>query len=591
MLVFYVVVHCQVTLPVYHLKNEQLIRCVSSILKKYYTDQKEITYVNMGTEDEELLKTIHFTQHFSLVLRNTSHQSLLPNQGYLINSKNVTAFTKHFEYLMTDPTWNPYARFLIIVGSLQNYELRVIFDELLRLHVNNAVIVNGTFEAHLFTYNPFDNYACGRYYNDVIKLGLCSQATQNLYPNKLVTGLKNCTFRASLAHRPPFTINPLRIEGEKTLLGTEEYIFKVLSEKEQFTVISNYSYNADLYSSVSSNMTVSGPMIMLRNNETDVIFGGMMMVLTRAQALTWLCGYHDYNDELRFAVKRASFVPIWKTVYIEFDTSVWLLLLLSFIVYCSIMIFLLQAKDMGYVALELLDNLLSHSRDIRCSMSIKYVLIIWVWFAYLINTFYQSSLFSLTTNPSKEYQVQTEDDILEYKFRPCFSGSLRKYLSTEQSKDLSKKSIVVPLDTQPTEGCSTPLEALTTVSKTKDMYSLIPHYVYLYHRRSFNDKWGNSLIYYFEKPYTKFLFGYFFYKGFPITHQLQLNALRLRENGLADKSLRDQYFSRTLKQRFSQKEFEVRFALPWCVYVVGCAVSTATFFIEYLPQNRRRNLV
>ncbi|KAJ8730975.1 hypothetical protein PYW08_002388 [Mythimna loreyi] len=467
MFVFYVVVQCQVTLPPNRLKNVRLNQCVVNILNKYFTEKPELTYVNLNTDDEELLKKIYLTQNFSLVTRNSTHQSFLPNQGYLINSKDVTTFTQYFEYLMTDPTWNPYARFLIVVERLPNDELRVIFNELLRLHVNNALIINGTDDAHLFAYNPFDNYACGKYYTEVIRFGLCSQATQNLYPNKLVTGLRNCTFKASLAHRPPFAIDPLKAEGEKTILGTEEYILKVLSEKEQFTVIFNYNYDHNIYSSVAPNMTVSGSMAMLRNNETDVIFGGMMMVTSRAQALTWLCGYHDYNDEIRFVVRRASLIPIWKTVYIEFDATVWLLLLLSFIVYCAMMIFLLQAKDKGFVALELLQNLLSQSRDIRCPMSIKYILIIWVWFAYLINTFYQSSLVSLTTDPSKEYQVKTEDDLLKYKYRPCFSVALRKYLSSELREDIPKKPTVVPLITHDVEGCSTTFQSLITQLITK----------------------------------------------------------------------------------------------------------------------------
>ena len=581
--VLYVVGHCQIVVPPQLPKNEELIQCITNILNKYFTEQKELTYVNMETDDEELLKTIYLTQNFSLVTRNKAYQSFLPNQGYLINSKNSKIFTQYFEHLMMDPTWNPYARFLIIVESLHKGKLRSIFDEFLRLHVNNVLVVNGTIGAHLYTYNPFANYGCGKYYNDVISLGICSEANQNLYPNKLVTGLKNCTFKASVAHRPPFSINPLKIQGEKTLLGTEEYIFKVLSEKEQFRVISNYSYNADLYSSVEYNMTVSGPMMMLRNNETDIIYGGMMMVLTRAQALTWLCGYHDYNDELHFVVKRASFVPIWKTVYIEFDPTVWLLLLLAFIVYFAMMVFLLRPKDKGPVALELLQNLLLQSREIRCSMTLKYILIIWVWFAYLMNTFYQSSLVSLTTDPSKEYQVSTEEDLLEYEYKPCFAGSLRKYLATEH-KHLSKKQIV-PIDAPAIEACDTPIKALTTVSKTVGMYSIVPRYTYLCNIGDFHDKWGNPSIYSFDKLYAKFLFGFYFYKGFPITHQLTLNALRLRENGLADKSIQDQYFLKTLKLRFSHKDFEVRFALPWSVYVVGCVISIVTFLIEYLPHN------
>ncbi|KAJ8721691.1 hypothetical protein PYW07_002466 [Mythimna separata] len=258
MSVFYAVVQCQVTLLPYHLKNERLDQCIISILNKYFTEQQELTYVNMFTDDEELLKTIHSTQNFSLLMRSTTHQSFLPNQGYLINSKNVPTFKQYFEYLMTDPTWNPYARFLIIVESLKNDQLRVIFDELLRLHVNNVVILNGTDDAHLFTYNPFENYACGKYYNDVISVGLCSQTTQDLYPNKLVTGLRNCTFKASLAHRPPFSINPLRIDEDYFIEAKEvTYVGNKFRDEELLKAINN----ANIISVVTKRVATKSPIL------------------------------------------------------------------------------------------------------------------------------------------------------------------------------------------------------------------------------------------------------------------------------------------------------------------------------------------
>ncbi|KAH9629723.1 hypothetical protein HF086_001536 [Spodoptera exigua] len=568
-------------IPSEYMKNEALIQCISNILTKYFMELSEITYIGIENDDEELLKVIHAKQIFSIVTRSPAQELQLENRGYLITSKNVTAFTTNFEYLLMDPYWNPYGRFLIIIDSLEESDLRDIFDVLLRSRAINTLVINGTSDAHLYTYNPFDKYACGRYYTDIINFGLCSETSENLYPNKLVTGLKNCTFRASLGHRPPFTIDPLKSENKKTIPGTEEYIFKVLSEKEQFNVIYNYSYDAYLYSSVFPNMTASGPMIMLQNNETDIIFGGMMMVVSRAQAFTYLCGYHDYNDELQFVVKIAPLVPIWKTVYKEFHPTVWMLLLLAFVVYTSMMIFLLQAKDKGEVALELLDNLVLHSRDIigPRMMILKYILIVWVWFAYLINTFYQSSLVSFTTNPNKQYQVSNEDDLVKYDYQPCFSGSLKKFLSTELENALLKKHST-PVFDKP--GCNTSLNALHTVTRNPELYSVVPNYVYRYNMPKFNDAWGNTMIYRFKKPYAKFLFGFYFYKGFPISREVRMNVLRLRENGLADKSLKDQYFSRLVKQKYPKKEFQVRFCLPWSVYITGCVASSITLFIEHL---------
>ncbi|XP_047019409.1 uncharacterized protein LOC124629849 [Helicoverpa zea] len=562
--------------------NQELHQCVTSILDRYFNESIELTYVNMESDNEDLLQTVYKSQKFSLVTRNSTYQSVLPNYGYLIITRNVNTFKEYFKYLQTDTTWNPYARFLIIIQTLVDEEIKSVFDILLRKHVNNVIVMNGTTDAHLFAYNPFDNYACGKYYTDIIDYGPCKENTNNFYPNKLVTGLKNCTFRAAIVHRPPFTVNPLK--APKIILGTEEYILKALAELEHFEVKFNYSVNPAVFSSAFPNMTAFGPMEMLQNNETDVIFGGNMMVLTRGQAFSFLSGYHDYNDELRFVVKRASLVPLWKTVYIEFDTTVWMLILLALVVYSFMVIYLLQTKDKGFVFMELLDNLLTHSRDIRCSMTIKCILMIWVMFAYLINTCYQSSLFSLTTNPSKEHQVASEEDIIQYKYKPCFSVALKTFLSLEITEGmLSTRSSPADIDQN---ACSTTIQAITTVSKTKGVFSLIPNYIYLYNKPSFNDKFGNPLIYYFDKPFAKFLYCFYFYKGFPISNRMRMNAIRMRENGLADKSMKDHFFKRALKQRFSQQEFETRFVLPWGLYIIGCTISIITFLVEYMSQSQ-----
>ncbi|XP_026732497.1 uncharacterized protein LOC113497235 [Trichoplusia ni] len=575
--VLYVSGQCENIMETRQFDNEHsLVQCVTNILKLYFSEGK-LTYVEMESDDDELLKNIYSSSKFSLVSRRSTFQPHLPNQGYLMTSRDVTAFAKHFKYLLMDPMWNPYTRVLIVIRSLSESDLRNAFDVLLNHHVNNVVIVNGTADAHLYAYNPFDNHACGKYYSDIISYGICSQTEMNLYPEKIGARLKNCTFLASLSHRPPFSIDPARTEGEN-LLGTEAYIFKVLMEKEQINFIMNYNYNGDIFSTVAPNMTAIGPMNMLQNNETHVIVGGMMMVAARAAAFSYLGGYHDYNNEIRIIVKTASLIPIWKSVYIEFDITVWMLLFLTLIVYTMILIYVFRDMDKGQLILDLLDNLLSHGRHIRSRTLVKCLLLVWIWFAYLINTFYQSSLVSLTTDPSKEYQVADDKDLVEYRYEPCFSLALRNFLMSES---VTNGSSFPPQR----KGCHTTAEAMQTITKTKGFYTMVPNYVYLYNMKSFNNKWGESLIYPFEKPYARFLFCFYFYKGFPISKSLRLNARRMRESGLADKSLSDLYFKRSLKQRFSQKQFEVRFSLPWRVYVIGCAISAITFILELVPKN------
>ncbi|CAB3247433.1 unnamed protein product [Arctia plantaginis] len=559
--------------------NQKLIQCIISVLENYFSEQNELTFVGMQDGNEnKLLKTIHTTTNFPLVTRLPDQRMDVPILGYLISAADANDFIKYIQFLISEPAWNPYARFLIVIALLRDADLEIIFDELLRQHVDNVLLVNGTEGAHLYTYNPFDNYACGKYYDNVTSYGQCLLATNNLYPKKLVTGLKNCNFTASLAHQPPFTIDPTKTKHKK-LLGTEEYIIKLLGELEHFTVSFNYNYNGGMFTTVALNMTPLSPMKVLQRNEFDIIFGAIIVGTSRAETFTYMCGYHDYSDELRFAVKSSPFVPLSEYVYLEFELDVWGLLVVTFIVYSIIVSLLLRTKDRGEIMLLLLDNLLLHGRHIRIRQSVKCVLIMWVLFAYLINTFYQTNLFSFTTHPSLDFQIADEEDIAYYDLTPCVSLELRKFIISETD--------TFDDDFFMNKGCQTLGEAMDTVSSNEDVFTLIPNYFYLYNEAKYSDKWGRPLVYYFEKPYMKLLFGFFFYNGFPVTRSLRLNALRLRENGIIDKSLQDHYYNRRLKQKFHKKTFQTQFLIPWHVYIPGTMIATLAFILELLMKHMK----
>ncbi|KAJ8730987.1 hypothetical protein PYW08_002400 [Mythimna loreyi] len=183
----------------------------------------------MNPEDYEILKAVHFSIGTTIVFRQATTQSYFSHQGYIINACNATEFTEYFKYLLEDPTWNPSSKFIIVVRLLDEVELKNIFDELLKRHVVNVLVVNGTDNTQLYTYNPFDNYACGKYYNNVISYGLCSNTTRNLFPNKYVTGLRNCTLRTAAPHHPPYSINPELADDDRiTLERWTVFIFFIL---------------------------------------------------------------------------------------------------------------------------------------------------------------------------------------------------------------------------------------------------------------------------------------------------------------------------------------------------------------------------
>ena len=208
----------------------------------------------------------------------------------------------------------------------------------------------------------------------------------------------------------------------------------------------------------------------------------------------------------------------------------------------------------------------------RMSSKVRCVVIIWVWFASLMNSCYQSSLVSLIGRPIKEHQVSNEADLVKYNFKSCVGPRMLEYLHSESNH--------VSAEINP--DCLDPFHSLKKVSQSEDLFTLIQQSTYKYHKKMFCDEFGQSPLYYFKKSYVKFILGTFFYKGFPLSDEMRQNALRLRENGLVYKTFRDQYYAKKIKFHFHENEFKSRFVMPWFLYVTGCFLASTVFIFELL---------
>ncbi|XP_047019410.1 uncharacterized protein LOC124629850 [Helicoverpa zea] len=562
--------------------SEKLIQCVIGIIREYFTGSKVITYVGNSYQNEELLKALNNANIMSVITRRSTIKRTSKHQAYLITASNATYFSQRFIKTTKEPSWNPNARFLIIVNDLDG-DLTLMFNTFLKLHANNVIVVNATDDAHLYSYNPFDNYNCGKRYDEIIEYGKCSQAhSYDLYPKKLVTGLKNCTFNILITQWPPYTIINTNDSNNDDPLksGAEPYLFQLIGEKLGFDInILTNTNDSEEFPTVSSEMTAVGSLKRVQDNEADVVLGGMLLTPSRALAFSYLYGHFVYTDEIRFVVKRASDVANWKYIYLEFESTVWLLLLLALMIYSMLAMILLRTNDKSYVALILLGNLVLHGRSLRTRWSVKYVLIIWVVFAYLVNTFYQSSLVSLVTHPVRDYQISTEEDIAKYQLKPCFSSIMGKYYV---------ESVQSGTGFDVTHGCYGLMESVTTVSQSNNMFTILLYGVFQYHEQKFFDEYGNPLIISLPKPYSKVIYSMYMYKGFPMMDQLRHRALQLRENGLVEKVMRDMIFMKRIKHSYHKREYVPRFAIPWLLYFIGCLASIIAFVIEIISKRKIR---
>lgn len=177
---------------------------------------------------------------------------------------------------------------------------------------------------------------------------------------------------------------------------------------------------------------------------------------------------------------------------------------------------------------------------------------------------------SMTGNPVKEHQITNEQELAEYNLKLCIFPGMVGYINDEEKASYSKDYIT----------CPDPIQTLLKVADSKKLFTLSQQSVYVFNKKHYFDEYGNPTLFYFDKPYGKFIFSMFFFKGFPLTDRMQVNTIRLKDSGLVQKSLHDRLRIQEIQYKFRDKPFEARLVIPWFIYITGCITAVIAFIFE-----------
>ncbi|KPJ13364.1 hypothetical protein RR48_04403 [Papilio machaon] len=136
---------------------------------------------------------------------------------------------------------------------------------------------------------------------------------------------------------------------------------------------------------------------------------------------------------------------------------------------------------------------------------------------------------------------------------------------------------------------------MRVVSKDFTKFTVVCHSVYKFHTFKYKNKIEQSLLYQFPKPQHKIIYAMYCYKGFPLLEKMHIYALRLRENGLIDKHVRDLEHEVSKATIKAKKDFKASFIFPWQVLIIGYGLSTVAFVIElivdYIKRRRMQGII
>lgn len=592
-------------------RNESIIDlttvCVMNIISSYYENISVLTLVDAETENNEIFRAINAKLMFTIISRTSYfRENSIVNEGYIVLCDITINCLNKISDLTQDRYWNPRAKFILVIYKLDDNFIRKMFLKLMRMHIINISIIGLINEnIRIVTYDPFDNFGCGRSFDQITEYNYCPNPSEiNLYPDKLKNGFKNCSLTSIMSDLPPFVISDEE-HNSTYVRGMEPFIMKMLAEMEGFNNNFVCCEPEENVPNVLENWTATESLGALQRNEADFAVGGHVALLNRAILFDYLFTYNELNDFISLITYPAEPLERWKEVYIEFSPSVWLLILLIFILYYLIVIYFFKRKstndiavDKITIALIMLDCLFSHSAgNIIEKKNMRFLFMVWIFFTFLLNCCYQTYFSSLTSTRNFILNYKNPQLFLRYNMTYCIgNGMLILYMKSlqpyvyDECED-TKSCIKMIAGRENLEECLTMRKSALVVAKNPKKFSLMPLSFFNYYGYGIRGVIGNPLLEALNKPdgrrYWNKHTAIYVYRGFPLLDRFNLQLLRLREVGLTVKNRKDVFYKQEITRRYESDEVYERRAvnmddlkLPFCILIFGSLMSLLAFFIE-----------
>ncbi|XP_061706172.1 uncharacterized protein LOC133517047 [Cydia pomonella] len=577
-----------------------LATCLVNIISRVHIGA-ELAIINNDEMTNDMIRGIHASSNAKLYIKDYNKP---------VNNTSPHVFIIHVEDFVAlkvvigelDRDWNrkPESLHIIILTETAKEDRLAIFRLLWEYHIIKALIITGDVDnkASIYTYFPYEEGWCGLGYNNIIKVCECEDS--DVWDVFLIIdyldkpALRNCTLRVATHNYPPLVLedpNPDNIFA----VGIERYLVEMFFAQENITLNYTFFPETDEFGNISDNFTVTGVLSKLYKNEVDVVFGGFALNHRRSAFFSYICSHLTVEDSFVAISPRADLLERWKIVYIIFNTFGWSIILLLYFIcamflsffnnssgsrkhnyYCSV-VFKLIGNTTNNTALVLTDNIYKNVLTIH-----------WIWYMFLLCTFYQTQLTTYTTYRLYKSQVNEYMNLRNYNWSPCLATDIGPFLKNSGDIPIINEKYLEYQE------CETGDLALDQVAKTQTKYTVTNYLRYQWWITQHPH--GIKKIHLMRNNFYNLLYGIFFKRGFPLLDTFESHIWRFAEYGFIEaiKSFHClRKYSRTSAAINHSLEIRVLIledlTIPFAILISGIILSCFIFTIEF-SYTRRRNV-
>lgn len=350
-------------------------------------------------------------------------------QYYVVVIDNYSGFTRVASRISRSRSWNPLAKFIILLFHFAKSKKSIETDIenmltcLFRHNVINIAVivpeVNNIRNAIVYSWRPYaPPIYCG-YFNEtaknrLTKENICEKGVvkfeKDIFRDRVPDNMIGCTLQIMALERQPFiSIDPFDPNIEKIFINelATKYGFEI-----NFQVL-------DGFRGEKNNGEWEGALRKLVAKKGHILLGGIFPDYDVHE--DFACSDTYLADSYTWVTPRASPSPRWVALFVIFKRVVWYCAVAGFVLcVCTWKIFGILSKDSAYHrnfrhcfmnAWISIFGFCAYARPVRQSLRIFYVF--FNLYCILFLTGYQAKLIDVLKNPTFEQQVNTIEELIE----------------------------------------------------------------------------------------------------------------------------------------------------------------------------------
>lgn len=376
----------------------------------------------ISSDDGEIANEIMKTSANSFYLSTSSFRLSHKQIPVLIVLDSLNDF-KHFDVLGDEPK-----QILIIItknpSSLDVGNILSTFYKKSMIDVNFLMRLDG--EISLLTFNPFDDGKCGSKLKlnliNVFNLTNKSWEGDKFYPSK-TKNLHHCKLNVAVNSNIPFTIAQTHLNGTKSFDGIEIFLIRELAR--DFNFIANFTGPYQTSGFIYDNGTSSGALSSIFERKNDMVIGKLSHQLDRIKYLTATTFFA--SSPVVIVMPPTPPISPFVKLYLPFDTTVWIMIIIIFIIGCLVIFFtyffnkklysLIVGEGVSYPALNLAIAAVGGSQRILPRKHFpRQLLVHFLIFCLILRSTYQGRLFNILQKEIHQKEPTTIDELVERDF-------------------------------------------------------------------------------------------------------------------------------------------------------------------------------